>query len=166
MARGLSGARLAEASNVQVKMINTIISENDVDKASSRLQDLNSRLTTIESGPDQMIGAKLNALNSAWGRFFLSYNPANSLKRVTCPVLALNGSADVQVDPEQNLNAIRAAFHDHRDVEIRELQGLSHAFRTISKGAESGLTNNEAIAPIALETIAPWIVKHVFDQRR
>ena len=165
-ARGLSGARLAEASNIQVGMIDTIISEKDVNKASSRLQDLNSRLTTIEGGPDQMIGAKLNALNSAWGRFFLSYNPANTLMRVTCPVLVLNGSADVQVDPEQNLNAIRAAFHGHRDVEIRELQGLSHAFRTVSKGAESGSTHNEAIAPIALETIAPWIAKHVFDRRR
>jgi|HubBroStandDraft_2_1064218.scaffolds.fasta_scaffold03402_7 pimeloyl-ACP methyl ester carboxylesterase len=163
MARGLSGARLEEAFSVQVEMINTIVSEQDSNKATPRLQDLNSRLTTLEGGPDQMIGAKLSALNSAWGRFFMSYDPRNALKHVTCPVLVLNGSADVQVDPEQNLNAIRTAFQGHRDVEIRELQGLGHAFRTVSKGAESGSTSNEAIAPIALEIIGPWIAKHVFD---
>ena len=61
------------------------------------------------------------------------------------------------------MSGAEEGFHGHRDVEIRELQGLGHAFRTVSKGAESGSTSNEAIAPIALEIIGPWIAKHVFD---
>jgi pimeloyl-ACP methyl ester carboxylesterase len=165
-AGGLSGARLSEAVDIQRQMIDTIISENDLNKANVRLQALNSRLTEVEGGPDKMIGAKLEALNTAWGRFFLSYDPADSLMHITCPVLALNGSADVQVAPEQNLSAIRTALRGHRDVEIYELDGLSHMFRTVSNNANSRLTTNEAIAPAALETIAPWVAKHKFDQGR
>ena len=82
------------------------------------------------------------------------------------PVLALNGSADVQVAPEQNLRAIRTALRGHRDVEIYELEGLSHMFRTVKKDANGSMATNEAIAPIALETIAPWVAKHKFDQRQ
>jgi uncharacterized protein len=163
-ASGLSGARLSEAADIQRQMIDTIISENDLNKAHARLQALNSQLTHVEGAPDKMIGAKLEALNTAWGRFFLSYDPADSLMHLTCPVLVLNGSADVQVAPEQNLSAIRTALRGHRDVEIYELEGLSHMFRTVSKDANSRLTTNEAIAPIALETIAPWVAKHKFDQ--
>ena len=163
-ASGLSGARLSEAADIQRQMIDTIISENDLNKANVRLQALNSRLTDVEGGPDKMIGAKLGALNTAWGRFFLSYDPADSLMHTICPVLVLNGSADVQVAPEQNLSAIRTALRGHRDVEIYQLEGLSHMFRTVSNNANSRFTTNEAIAPIALETIAPWVAKHKFDQ--
>ena len=105
-AAGLSGARLSEAAELQRQMIDTIIAEKDPGKADVRLQALNAHLTKVEGGPDKMIGAKLFALNTAWGRFFLSYDPADALRRIRCPVLALNGSADVQVDPEQNLSVI------------------------------------------------------------
>jgi pimeloyl-ACP methyl ester carboxylesterase len=165
-ASGVSGARLSEAADIQRQMIDTIISENDLNKANARLQALNSHLTIVEGGPDKMIGAKLDALNTAWGRFFMSYDPADSLMRIRCPVLALNGSADVQVAPEQNLKAIRTALRGHRDVEIYELEGLSHMFRTVKKDANSSMATDEAIAPIALETIAPWVAKHKFDQRQ
>ncbi len=37
--------------------------------------------------------------NTRWSREFLALDPAQTLARVTCPVLAITGSKDLQVDP-------------------------------------------------------------------
>jgi len=68
----------------------------------------------------------LPLMNSPWIRFFLSYDPAPALRKVTCPVLALNGEKDVQVPPKVNLPAIRRALEEggNRHFEVEELPGL------------------------------------------
>ena len=68
----------------------------------------------------------LPLMNSPWVRFFLSYDPAPALRKVTCPVLALNGEKDVQVPPKVNLPAIRRALEEggNRHFEVEELPGL------------------------------------------
>ena len=35
------------------------------------------------------------------------YNPATALRKVTCPLLAINGEKDLRVGPKQYLPAIR-----------------------------------------------------------
>ena len=51
------------------------------------------------------------------------------------PVLALNGSRDLQVPPSQNLPAIAAALKagGNKDFETVELPGLNHLFQTCQK---------------------------------
>ena len=39
----------------------------------------------------------------------MDYDPQPALSKVTCPVLALNGAKDMQVDAGINLKAIEAA---------------------------------------------------------
>ncbi len=36
---------------------------------------------------------------SPWLRYFLTYDPTTALREVRCPVLAINGSLDLQVPP-------------------------------------------------------------------
>jgi len=64
-------------------------------------------------------------------RYFISYDPAAALRKVTCPVLAINGEKDMQVPPKQNLAAIRAALAagGNKHFEVDELVGLNHLFR-------------------------------------
>lgn len=38
---------------------------------------------------------------------FMRYDPAQDLKKLKCPVLALNGEKDIQVDAAMNLAAIQ-----------------------------------------------------------
>ena len=72
-----------------------------------------------------------------WFRYFLTYDPATALRKVTCPVLAINGSLDKQVLPSQNLPAIRKALAEagNPHVEVDELPGLNHLFQTAKTGA-------------------------------
>ena len=62
--------------------------------------------------PEAQIGMQIKQLTSAWFRYFLTYDPAAALRKVTCPVLAINGSLDMQVLPRQNLPAIRKALEE------------------------------------------------------
>src|SRR5262249_6405575 len=47
--------------------------------------------------------------SSPWFRYYIEYDPAAALRKVTCPVLAINGKKDIQV-PKQNLAPVRKAL--------------------------------------------------------
>ncbi len=95
-------------------------------------------------------------------RFFLSYDPNPALRAVKIPVLAVNGSKDIQIAAKQNLAAIRGALAGNRDVETHELPGLNHLFQTANTGLMSEYGSiEETFAPAALELIAKWIVARV-----
>jgi pimeloyl-ACP methyl ester carboxylesterase len=112
--------------------------------------------------PPEMINVQIKTLTSAWYRYFVSYDPAPALRRLTCPVLAINGERDMQVPPRLNLPAIRSALQSsgNRNVEITELAGLNHLFQTAPTGSPNEYAQiEETISPIALDTIARWILK-------
>jgi hypothetical protein len=101
-------------------------------------------------------------LSSGWMRDLLDYDPAPTLAKLKCPILALNGSKDGQVPPEQNLPAIRAATRANPQVTILELPGLNHLFQTAKTGAVGEYADiEETVAPIALDAMSGWIVKQV-----
>ena len=100
-------------------------------------------------------------LSSGWMRDLLDYDPAPTLAKVKCPILALNGSKDGQVLPEQNLPAIRKATSGNPDVAIVELPNLNHLIQTAKTGAVGEYADiEETVAPIALDTMSAWISKH------
>ncbi|RUL88774.1 alpha/beta hydrolase family protein [Tautonia sociabilis] len=99
-------------------------------------------------------------LQAPWFQFFLEYDPKSALKRVRCPVLALFGEKDVQVDPAQNAKQIEDALasggNDRVVVEV--LPGLNHLFQHAETGSplEYGAIE-ETFAPEALGRISSWI---------
>jgi hypothetical protein len=112
--------------------------------------------------PAAMIGAQIKELTSPWFRYFMAYDPATALRKVTCPVLAINGEKDTQVLPKQNLPAIRAALEQagNKHFEIDELPGLNHLFQTAKTGAPGEYASiEETISPVALEKMSTWIPK-------
>ena len=97
-----------------------------------------------------------------WFRRFLALDPKEALRKTTCPVLALNGSLDVQVPPKENLPAIEAALKEggNKDVTIVELPGLNHLFQTCKTGGPTEYAEiEETISPKALDTMTSWIRK-------
>jgi uncharacterized protein len=112
--------------------------------------------------PDAQIGMQIKQLTSPWMRYFLTYDPASALRKVTCPVLVLNGSLDKQVLPSQNLAPIRKALEEagNTHFEIDELDGLNHLFQTAKTGAPTEYAEiEETISPVALEKMSSWIAK-------
>ena len=92
-------------------------------------------------------------------RQLLSYNPVPALRLLKMPVLALNGSLDIQVPSGENLGPIRAALQGNPRATTLELPRLNHLFQTAKLGtiAEYGEIE-ETIAPLALKMIADWVV--------
>ena len=72
-------------------------------------------------------------------RYFLTYDPRPMLRKVKCPVLAINGEKDLQVPPKENLAAIASALNDggNTHATVKELPGLNHLFQTCTTGALS-----------------------------
>jgi uncharacterized protein len=112
--------------------------------------------------PEAQIGMEIKQMTSPWFRYFLTYDPATALRKVTCPVLVLNGSLDKQVLPDQNLPAIRKALQEagNTHFEIDELPGLNHLFQTAKTGSPAEYAQiEETMSPVALEEMAGWIGK-------
>lgn len=99
-------------------------------------------------------------LASPWLRIFLSLDPKPFLEKLAIPVLAINGSKDLQVPAAINLAAISKALTTagNKQFMTRELAGLNHLFQHATTGLpdEYG-TIQETISPEALELIASWI---------
>ena len=110
------------------------------------------------------VSAGIERVKSPWFRFFLTHEPGPILEKVKCPVLALNGEKDVQVDPQLNLPAIREALEKGGNTQFQtvELPSLNHLFQTCSTGGVSEYqTIEETVSPIALETMTNWIHQNV-----
>jgi len=113
---------------------------------------------------DQYINFQVSQFTSPWMHYFLKYDPAITLEKVTCPVLAVNGEKDVQVAPKENLSAIRAALEKggNKNVTIKEFPNLNHLFQESKTGLPSEyVTIEETFSSIVSDTITKWIEQHV-----
>jgi len=100
-------------------------------------------------------------------RSILLSNPAEVLRKLKAPVLALNGSRDVQVAAKLNLPAIAAALAEagNNDFAIMELPGLNHLFqecKTCTVGEYGEL--NETFSRGALRVLGDWLTTHTAAQ--
>jgi pimeloyl-ACP methyl ester carboxylesterase len=111
----------------------------------------------------KQVAGQTKLVLTPWFRYFLAYDPRPALRKVRCPVLALNGEKDFQVDAKLNLKEIALALKEggNKDFTTRELPGLNHLFQSCRTGSltEYGAIE-ETIAPAALQTIADWILEH------
>jgi len=112
--------------------------------------------------PEAQMEGEIKTLTSPWFRYFLTYDPAASLRKITCPVLAIGGEKDLQVPAKQNLPVIRQALEEagNKHFEVDELPGLNHLFQTARTGAPSEYAEiEETISPVAMDKIASWILQ-------
>ncbi len=132
--------------------------------------ELKSYLTNaLEDNPEmipqgttiaQFVDQRVNTFTSPWFQYFILTNPAQFLEKVSCPVLAINGSMDLQVPAKANLSAIDKFVKKggNTDVTTVEIPNLNHLFQHAETGnpAEYG-SIEETFAPEALEIISNWL---------
>jgi len=113
---------------------------------------------------EDSINAQIQMVLSPWFRDFLAYDPKEALRKVKCPVLALNGEKDLQVPPKENLSAITQALRDggNDNFETIEIPNLNHLFQTASTGSLTEYAQiEETISPKALKIIGDWLMKQI-----
>jgi alpha-beta hydrolase superfamily lysophospholipase len=98
---------------------------------------------------------------NAWIKFFLSYDPISTARKVKAPVLVLQGETDRQVSFEQ-AEKLGAAFRagGNRDVTVHVFPGKNHLFIADVDGnpAAYGKLATNKIGGDVLGMIADWLV--------
>lgn len=96
---------------------------------------------------------------NAWLDYFADYDPTSDIMNTTVPVMAINGSHDMQVLAESNLGAIRKYLADgNRQNLIKEYPGLNHLFQHCQLATSLDYYRiEETCAPEVLKDIADWI---------
>ena len=89
-------------------------------------------------------------------RCIFQYDPTKNLKRVKCPMLAINDTLDCQVACEDNLNAIH---HFVPHATIKAYDGMNHFFQTCTEWVGSANYGGirETMSPLVLEDITEWL---------
>jgi uncharacterized protein len=109
----------------------------------------------------EVLHEQTKTILSPWFRFFLSYEPKESLSKLKIPVLAVNGEHDLQVPPKENLAAIETALKKagNKNYKLVEIPKLNHLFQTSETGSPTEYNKiEETMAPVALSTISDWIL--------
>jgi pimeloyl-ACP methyl ester carboxylesterase len=107
-----------------------------------------------------LVEAQVQQLELPWFRYFIRYDPGPVLQRVTCPVLALNGSKDLQVPARENLSGIKKNLDagGNHHLTIREYPGLNHLFQPCTTGSPKEYPQIETtISERVLPEMADWI---------
>lgn len=103
---------------------------------------------------------RMNAVieRSPWLNFFIDYDPSGDISKTLCPVMAVNGSRDVQVIPSLNLMGIKAHLKPNSKNIIKEYPSLNHLFQHCKTGdvLEYRMIE-ETISPEVLEDIVRFI---------
>jgi pimeloyl-ACP methyl ester carboxylesterase len=109
---------------------------------------------------DDFVKLQVKELATPWMQFFIKYNPANTLEKVKCPVLAINGEKDLQVPPKENLVAIKKALTKggNKKISTLEFPNLNHLFQECKTGSpEEYAKIEETFSPKAMTEILKWI---------
>jgi uncharacterized protein len=107
-----------------------------------------------------IIDMQLKQICAPWMIEFIRFNPASTLEKVKCPVLAIIGSKDLQVPAKENIPALKNAFAKGGNTKavVQELKGLNHLFQTCTTGSPNEYANiEETFSLVALKTISDWL---------
>lgn len=99
---------------------------------------------------------------TVWFKYFIAFKPDIYLRKVYCPVLAINGSLDHQVDAKQNLEAIEQSLNaaKNKNFTIINIKGVNHLFQNAKTGAgKEYIEIEETFSPEVLKIIEKWVNK-------
>lgn len=131
------------------------------DKTDKNLVKLTTNIST-EADIDKFATSMAETLSTNWWKFFAAYNPQPNLQKVKCPVLALNGSADIQVPAAVSIKGIETALKKggNKHFVTKQFEGLNHLFQKCNKCTVQEYGELETtIEGEVLETIGNWLTK-------
>ncbi|MCM1348215.1 MAG: alpha/beta hydrolase [Firmicutes bacterium] len=119
--------------------------------------DIRAEAATLATGliPPAQIDNTLNVMLSDAYREIVRHDPAAFMARVKCPVLAINGNNDMQVDASQNLPAIVAAIPG---AVTKSYPGINHLMQPCTAPTLNYAASNITVAPEILKDIVEFLL--------
>ena len=132
--------------------------------AKAHMQNYPEQMIPPGQTKEQVIKNQIDAMCTPWYQFLYKVDPATYFGKIACPVLAMNGGKDVQVDARQNLYAIAKAVKNggNPNVTVHELPNLNHLFQESKTGHPSEYAGiQQTFSPAALALISDWITAQI-----
>ena len=118
----------------------------------------------IDDVPVALKPVTIKALQQAdtpYIRHFLTVDVGKLLPEIKCPVLALNGTKDTQVDCDANTTRIEKGLADCKH-SIKKIDGVNHMFQHCNTGIVTEYQQiEETISPEVLQEVAKWIKANI-----
>ncbi len=168
-ASGFTDSMIYYYSAIRHSIIKVVKEENDMQVITQKIISLNKEFlrTTPQYILDQMqMSAKdstsaVDFYANVWTKYFLSFDPRPTIEKLKIPVLALNGTSDLQVPYKENLMAIEEALKksDSKNYKILEMKALNHLFQVSESGSPAEYSSlEETFNEEAMKIIANWIL--------
>lgn len=118
----------------------------------------------IDDVPVALKPVTIKALQQAdtpYIRHFLTVDVGKLLPKIKCPVLALNGTKDTQVDCDANTTRIEKGLANCKH-SIKKIDGVNHLFQHCNTGIVTEYQQiEETISPEVLQEVAKWIKANI-----
>ena len=118
----------------------------------------------INDVPQALKPITIKALQQAdtpYIRHFLTVDVGKLLPEIKCPVLALNGTKDTQVDCDANTTRIEKGLANCKH-SIKKIDGVNHLFQHCNTGIVTEYQQiEETISPEVLQEVAKWIKANI-----
>lgn len=103
------------------------------------------------------VGTDASGMASPAFRTFLMLDPASAMAKIKCPVMAINGKKDTQVDAVANLGAIEKTAKGAQ-LKVKAYDDLNHLFQHCTTGAFDEYAQiPETMSPEVIADIVAWI---------
>jgi len=167
-AQGASPMELQITNETNQAVFDILQKEKDLEKARTAVANEMGKMAEKLSGDnpqrkqmlEQQLMASTESVLTPWFLFFINYKPADYLSKIKCPVLALNGEKDTQVEARSNIDAIKTIIskNGNKKVTSHILPDLNHLFQTAETGAPGEYAKiEETFAPSAMQLIVDWL---------
>lgn len=101
-------------------------------------------------------------VDNPWFDYYITYDSREDIKNVSCPVLAINGDKDIQVDANINLQYIENILNviENKNFILKKYDNLNHLFQECTTGHIVEYNQLEqTISPVVLNDITNWIFR-------
>ena len=166
-ASGAPAEEVEKYSKISRELYDIIDKERDNPILKKLLRDFIA--TNAGEATESQINQQVAAITTPWMLTFLNYDPAESQTKIKIPVIAVNGTKDLQVPYEENLKALEKSFltahGNNKDsfdkyVTIMKIEGVNHLFQRSETGLPMEYSKiEETISPEVLEKVTTWILE-------
>ena len=154
---GTETAQIEASTKRQQAMLEIIRQTTD----NAQAQAIVANMLKQNNGAIDNVTAQASAaeMTSARYRYFLAFNPVERLVAINCPVLLLNGTSDLTVNADANLNALKSGLSKNKGLVVKRLAGVNHLFQPES--SRWPIVNGQPqpnFSPEAEDIIREWIM--------
>lgn len=147
---------ISNNTDMEIKVLRANLTEKVLAHMQALPKKEQEEIGNLEENAKQQV----DQVTEPWFRYFISYDPAPYLEKVTIPTLAVNGSLDLQVLPKSNLAGIEKGLKKagNQNFTIKEFDKLNHLFQVSETGAPSEYGElEETFNEEAMKYVLDWV---------